>query len=127
MNQDIIFVEHLRIDTIIGVHAKERQQTQTLIIDLELMCNFQNASASDSIKDTVDYEDLVHKLTEYIQQQNFQLLETLANHIAEFLLSNFNIEKIKLKITKPNALAQTKWVGVLVTREKKDIKTKESF
>ena len=51
---DIIFLNNLKIDTVIGIFDWERKIKQSVIIDLEMATDIAKAAASDSIEDTLD-------------------------------------------------------------------------
>lgn len=127
MKYDIIFIEQLVIPTVVGVHAKERKYKQPIMLDLQLFTSFQDAITSDNIADAVDYEEIVTRLIPFVKRQDSHLLESLANNIIRFVIDNFAIEKVSLKLTKPKALRYTKQVGVMITRSRQDYKSEESF
>lgn len=127
MNQDRIFIEQLPLETIIGINPHERKKKQPILVDLELFIDAYKVALSDDISVTVDYHSLVTKLSNFVAVQQYHLIETLAEKIAEYILDYFDIAKITVKVTKPKALVQTKWVGVTITREKSHLRSKESF
>jgi len=113
---DLIFIHELRLETTIGVHAHERQTRQTLILDLELGADIRPAAATDQLNDTLDYQAVAQRIGELAATSNFQLVETLAERIAELLLREFAAPWLRLTLRKPSALPQAREAGVCIER-----------
>lgn len=113
---DLIFLNNLEITTTIGVYPHEKKITQPLILDLELSVNLKQAGLTDDLKYTVDYSKLTEWLINLCATKQFALIEALGEYICQQVLANFTVTQIKLKITKINALSQTKNVGIIITR-----------
>ena len=117
---DIIFLHDLQIKTVIGVNDWERKTKQTVVIDLELGANIAPAAASDSIDDTLSYKVVAKRLTEYVGNCEFELVETLAERIAELVLSEFDVPWLRLKVNKRGAVRGVRDVGVIIERSRGD-------
>ncbi|MGI9251648.1 MAG: dihydroneopterin aldolase [Pseudohongiellaceae bacterium] len=113
---DIIYIRELRVETIIGIHDHERKQKQTISIDIEMAADTRPAAASDNIKDALDYDAVVHRVTEFVEAANYQLIETLAEHIAQLILKKFKAPWLRLRVSKPDALPNAKDAGVVIER-----------
>ena len=113
---DIIFIEDLRIDTIIGIFDWERKQKQTISLDLAMRGDIASAALTDSIDNTLDYKAVAKRLIGFIEQSDFQLVETMAERCAEIVLREFNVEWLRLKIQKPGAVRGSRSVGVIIER-----------
>jgi len=113
---DIVFLEQLRVDTIIGIHDWERRVRQTLLVDLEMATDAGPAAASESIEDALDYQQVAARVTAFIQAGEFQLLETLAHELAAVLQTEFGLPWLKLRIAKPGAVPAAQTVGVVLER-----------
>lgn len=113
---DIIFIEDLRIDTIIGIFDWERKQKQTISLDLEMRGDIASAALTDSIDNTLDYKAVAKRLIGFIEQSDFQLVETMAERCAEIVLREFGVEWLRLKIQKPGAVRGSRSVGVIIER-----------
>lgn len=119
MSQDCIYIEGLRIDCKIGVHAWEKIQDQPIQLDLELYQSIQAAALSDDLKDTLDYFSLSQQLNTLCQQATYNLIETLAENICQHILQHCpEVETVKLKLNKPQALPQAKATGIKITRQR---------
>ncbi len=114
--QDIIFINELRIETVIGIFDWERQIKQTVVLDLELATDISKAAASDHIDDTIDYKTLTKKVITFVESSEFQLVETLAERVCELVRNDFNVPWVKLKLNKPGALRGARDVGILIER-----------
>lgn len=113
---DIISIKELKIPTIIGTYNWERQIQQTLILDIDINCNVQAAANSNQLELTCDYAKLVERIKEFTSINSFNLLETLAERMANLLLDEFALQWIKLRIAKPGAIANAKEVAICIER-----------
>lgn len=113
---DTIFIEHLEVDTIIGVYRWEHQAPQRLLLDLEIGFSIRAAAADDDVLQTVDYEAVANRVREFAGRARYALVETLAEETARLVLTDFDVLQIKVRVTKPGALAQAGGVGVQITR-----------
>jgi len=113
---DIIYLNDLRIDTIIGIYDWERRTRQTVILDIEMGADIRIAASSDSIEQTLDYKAVAKRLIEFVSASEFQLVETLAERIAEIVLTEFNVPWLKLRLNKQGALRGVRDVGVIIER-----------
>jgi dihydroneopterin aldolase len=95
----------LRIDCIVGIYPHERDNTQTVMLDLELDYDFGAAALSDAIPDAVDYDAVVSMVTELIQTRRFQLIEAMAEATTALLLDRLPVVKgVRMEIRKPAAV-----------------------
>ena len=113
---DIIYIRDLKIDCIIGVYDWERRVRQTVIFDLELGGDIRRAAATDQIADTLNYKAVAKRLTEYVGASQFQLVETLAERVAEIVLQEFQVPWLRLRLNKKGALRGASDVGVVIER-----------
>ena len=117
---DIIFISDLRIETIIGIYDWERKVRQTVSLDLEMAADIRTAAATDSIEDTLNYKAVAKRLIAFVGDSEFQLVETLAEKIAEIVINEFNVSWVRLKLHKPGALRGARDVGILIERGNAD-------
>jgi dihydroneopterin aldolase len=115
---DTIFLEQVKVQTKLGVPAWERMVSQTIILDIEIGYDFSKACQSDAIEDTIDYGAVVARIRQTLSDNSFQLVEALAEHICQLILSEFGALKVKIKVAKPNILPGLKALGVLIERNK---------
>ena len=115
---DKIILTDLRIDAVIGIWDWEKRNPQTITIDLEMLTDIKKASQSDSIKDALDYKTVSKRVKQFIQESQFNLIETLAENVAKIILEEFDVQWLKLKISKPFAIRDSKNIGVCIERTK---------
>lgn len=115
---DIIFIEKLSSQAIIGIHTHEKLKKQPVLIDLKIKCKTKNAAKSDNIDDTVDYQVLCEDLKNYIQKSSFNLIETLAEKLTQRILKNSKVKSVKLTLRKPEALDICDSVGLTIKRKR---------
>ncbi|MDH3408251.1 MAG: dihydroneopterin aldolase, partial [Gammaproteobacteria bacterium] len=88
---DIIFLHDLRVETVIGIWEWERKIRQTVAIDLDMSADIRRAAASDSVDDTLNYKLVAKRIQQFVADSSFQLVETLAEKIAEIVLAEFDV------------------------------------
>lgn len=113
---DIIYLNDLRIDTVIGIFDWERRVKQTISLDIEMATNIRKAAATDTIEDTLDYKAVAKRIIHFVEQSEFQLVETLAERICEIILNEFSVPWVKLRLNKQGAVRGARDVGVLIER-----------
>lgn len=113
---DIVFIRELRVQTVIGIYDWEREIKQTVVIDLEMAMDNRVPAASDNIHDAVDYKAVGKRLIAFIEGARFELVETLAERIAEIVLAEFGVPWLRLTVNKEGALRGARGVGVTLER-----------
>lgn len=113
---DIIYLSDLKIDTVIGIYDWERRITQTVSFDLEMATDIRKAAASDTIEDTLDYKAVAKRLIQFVGESQFQLVETLAERVAEIILTEFNVPWVRVRLNKKGAVRHASGVGILIER-----------
>jgi len=113
---DTVFINDLRIETIIGIYDWERKVKQTISLDLEMGADIRQAAATDAIEDTLNYKAVAKRLIAFVEASEYQLVETLAEKIAAIVLSEFTVPWLKLTVHKPGAVRGSRDVGVIIER-----------
>lgn len=113
---DLIYVRNLKVDCVIGAFEWERRIRQTVAIDLDLAADVVRAARSDRLADTVDYKAIAKRLIGYVGQSEFQLVETLAQRVADVVLQEFGVKWVRVRINKKGALRGATDVGVVIER-----------
>lgn len=114
---DTVFIKKLCIDTVIGVYEWEKSIQQRLELDLELQCDTRQAAASDDIRQALDYSVIATQVTELVQREPIELIETVAERVAALLLQNFVTNRVQVAVSKPGAVPTAETVGVRIVRE----------
>jgi 7,8-dihydroneopterin aldolase/epimerase/oxygenase len=115
---DAILIRDLRVETLIGIHKRERHVTQTVSIDLDIGLPGTSVFKSDKVADTIDYEQVALKIKALAASGHFRLVETLAERIARLLLDDFGAPWAKISVAKIGILANAKFVGVTIERKR---------
>lgn len=115
---DKIFLNDLKIDTIIGIYDWERETKQTLTFDLEMDWDIRQAAQSDDINDTLDYGEIANTIVEFVEASSYQLIETLAEDLCKLLLNKFTMPCIKLTLSKPVALHGQNTARIVIERSR---------
>lgn len=117
---DKVFIRNLTADAIIGIYDFERVTKQPIIITLEMEHDNKKPASTEDILDALDYEKISNSVKELIETSSFQLVETLAETIAQHILTNYSTKKLTLELNKPKAIAFAESVGIMITRERSD-------
>ncbi|MDD5383356.1 MAG: dihydroneopterin aldolase [Gallionella sp.] len=113
---DIIFLRELKVTTLIGVYEWEKRVPQTLQLDLDIALPDSRACQTDNINDALDYSKVAQHIQTVLSEGHFSLLETLAEHIAQIILKDFNAPWVKVSVAKLQAIRNCKMVGVSIER-----------
>ena len=101
---DLVYIHGLNIETIIGIFDWEREQKQTVTIDLEMGTDIRPAALSEDIDKALDYKQVAKRLIAFIEPAEFLLIETLAERIAQLVMEEFSVPWLKLQVGKPGAV-----------------------
>ncbi|QLH41990.1 MAG: dihydroneopterin aldolase [Coxiellaceae bacterium] len=116
MRVDKIVISELKIDTLIGILPHERTQAQTIAIDLEMQVDVHKVALKDDIQVAVDYSQVAQYITDYVISNHFNLIETLAEHLAVELIHQFNLNWLQISVTKFAVIPNAKSVKVVIER-----------
>ncbi len=86
-----------------GVLPEEKTTPQPFEIDLELWLNLHPAALHDDIDRTVDYSQLYSHVGRIVEENCFNLIETLAETIAAQILTHYPVEAVDITVYKPKA------------------------
>ena len=112
---DRIALTGLRVRGFHGVLPEERRDGQDFVIDVVLHLDLAPAAASDDLRDTVHYGELAHLLHEVVAGEPVDLLETLAQRLAEVCLASPLVRRAEVTVHKPQAPIDLAFTDVSVT------------
>ena len=115
---DIVFINQLKLDTIIGIHDWERKTQQPIVLDIEIGCSIRSAANSDQIKDCIDYFSVCERMKALANSHQYQLVEALIEEISRIILQEFGAQWVRVKLSKPNAVSEASGVGVIIERHR---------
>ncbi|PIW59358.1 dihydroneopterin aldolase [Shewanella sp. CG12_big_fil_rev_8_21_14_0_65_47_15] len=113
---DKVLIRQLRVDTVIGVYDWEKKIQQSLFLDLDMAWDNKPAAMGDDYQFALCYETVSKRITQLITEQPIELIETVAERVAECLLGEFNVAWVKVVVMKPGAVATAASVGVEIER-----------
>ena len=113
---DKIFLHELKVETIIGIWEWERKIRQTVVIDLEMSADIAKAAATDDVADTLNYKSVAKRIQSFVADSSFQLVETLAEKIAEIVREEFGVAWVRVTVHKPGAVRGSRDVGIDIER-----------
>jgi len=111
-----IFVRDLIIPAMIGVYDHEKNAHQLVCINVDLTTDDKGAALNDDFNNTVSYETAVNGIKKIIAAGHINLVETLADKIAEFCLADARVHSVKVKVEKPDIVPEAAGVGVEIER-----------
>ncbi|MCF2859042.1 dihydroneopterin aldolase [Pseudoalteromonas sp. SMS1] len=115
---DKVYISQLHVETIIGVYDFEKESKQSLYFDIEMSTDIAQAAKTDDINLTVDYAKVSERIIELSTSIQVELLETLLERLANMILNEFSVSDVKIKVSKPAAVAQAQTVGIEILRTK---------
>ena len=115
--KDYIFLEDLEVRCIIGIFDWERKIRQKILISLEIPANVRRAASKDRIEDAINYKAIAKKILKDVPKTRFNLVESLAEYVADICLKEFKLRKVTVRISKPGAVRNSKNVGIQITRK----------
>jgi 7,8-dihydroneopterin aldolase/epimerase/oxygenase len=102
-----------------GVFEFERAEGQVFVIDVTLGLDTRSAADSDDLRDTVDYGSLVMQVKAAVETDPVDLIETLAQRVADVCLSDARVGYAKVTVHKPTAPIQATSADVALTITRK--------
>jgi FolB domain-containing protein len=117
---DKIIINDLLVRSIIGINADERVNKQDILINIILFTDIREAGKSDSISTSINYKSVTKRVIKHVEESSDFLIEKLVSDIAFLILSEFNVERVRVRVEKPGALRFTKSVGIEIERSLAD-------
>lgn len=117
---DRVFIEALEIECVIGIYDWERKIRQPLSFDIEMEFDNRIPAASDAIEDTLDYKAVSKRLIDFVGNSSYGLVEALAEECCRIILAEFDVSRVRLKLSKIGAVRGARAVGVILERAAAD-------
>lgn len=102
-----------------GVFEFEKREGQVFVIDLVLGLDTRSPAASDNLRDTVDYGSLVASVKAAVEKDPVDLIEALAQRIADVCLLDGRVEWARVTVHKPDAPIEATFADVALTITRK--------
>lgn len=113
---DKVFIRGLKVDAVIGVFDWEKKVRQPLIFDLEMAWDISKAAATDDLSYALNYQAVTEFVERFVQNNQFELLETMVERLAEQLRQEFSMPWLSIQVQKPAVVPQAKAVGLYIER-----------
>ena len=112
---DRVTLTGLRVRGRHGVLAHERRDGQDFLVDVALTLDLRPAGASDRLADTVDYGGLADRLAQVVAGEPLDLIESLAERLAQVCLADRRVDAVEVTVHKPGAPIAVAFSDVSVT------------
>lgn len=111
-----VFINDLVLECLIGVYRHERDGAQRVRINLDLTVFETPAPIDDKLSNVLSYEDIIIKVRKLATAGHLNLVETLAERIAEMCLAEADVSVAKVRVEKLDVFADAASVGVEIER-----------
>jgi dihydroneopterin aldolase len=119
LSDDGVEVRGLEVPVRVGVLPHERAEPRPLVFDLDLWIpDLRAAGVSDRLEDTIDYAALCLAVRGVCTGRHFQLIEAVAEKVAEVCLKDPRVVRVRVRVAKPGAVAAAAEVAVRITRSR---------
>ncbi|SAL20705.1 dihydroneopterin aldolase [Caballeronia sordidicola] len=113
---DIVYINGFTAQTVIGIDAVELHEPQPVLLDLAIGVPSIRACVTDRIEDTVNYAAVHDALGVLMASHGVQLLERLAEKIAQLVIADFGARWVRVSLAKPAKFDDVDSVGVVIER-----------
>lgn len=113
-----VFIERLELMGSIGVYEHEHRDRQPVVISLTLDVVDTYDGASDKLVDVYDYDIAIRAIRETVEAGHYNLIETLAETIAQGVLGDARVVGARVRIEKPAVLTACQSLGIEIERHK---------
>jgi FolB domain-containing protein len=115
---DKIFIKDLLVHGIIGINPDERERLQDILINITIFIDTRRAAETDDLEYSVSYSDLARKIKSHAEQAARLTVEALAQDLADICLQENGVEKVIVRVEKPEAVKFAGSVGIEIERER---------
>lgn len=113
-----MFIRDLVLDSQIGIYKHEQGKTQRIRINIDLAVLEDGKARSDRLTDVVDYGIVVEKIRTMVASGHVNLVETLAERIADICLSDPRVDAARIRVEKLDILPDAESAGVEIERSR---------
>ncbi len=120
-----IFIRDLVLSCSIGVHDWEKLAPQRVRINVDVTAREPGAALEDDIGKVVSYDDLVNSIRGVVAEGHINLVETLAERVADICLSDPRVVIVRVRVEKPDVIVEASGVGVEIERRRSGASVQE--
>jgi dihydroneopterin aldolase len=118
MSASKISIVDLELHYRIGISEAERAWPQRLLVTIEMETDISAAIKSDDIRDTINYFDVAQMLFKWGKNRQWNLIERLADEMADLILKKFQPERVTIELKK-FPLPESKYISITLTKHRK--------
>ncbi len=111
-----VFIRDMIVDCSIGIYGHEKEHEQRVRINLDLAVVEGDMSINDDIRNVISYEDMAKGIEAIIARGHINLVETLAENIAEMCLEDHRVRVARVRVEKLDIIPSAESVGVEIER-----------
>jgi dihydroneopterin aldolase len=111
-----IFVRDLALIAMVGIYEHEKKHPQRILVNIDCAARELGGPLEDDIKNVVSYEKVVKNVKAIVQDGHVNLVETLAEKIAEKVLKNRAIVRVRVRVEKLDIIPEATSVGIEIER-----------
>ena len=115
-----VLIKDFIINEIIGIHKNEKINKQKIIFNIVINVNQNIYPDENDLSSIVDYEKITNKLKKLAKNKKYNFLESLAEDSFKEIFADKRINSVKIKIEKPDAIANAQSVGIEVFKSRND-------
>ena len=109
---DQVFISDLVARGIIGINDWEREKPQEILLNIILFTDLRKAGTSDDLNDSVNYRSIAKKVQAHAETAQRLTVEALAADLAGICLEERGVQRVRIRVEKPNAVRFSRSVGV---------------
>ena len=113
-----VFVRDLLLESSIGIYDHEKEQVQKILVNIDLSVTEETVPLNDDYNKIVCYEKVVNGIKTIVNSGHVELVETLAEKIADANLIHPRVLAVRVRVEKLEAIENTTSVGVEIERTK---------
>jgi dihydroneopterin aldolase len=113
-----VFVRGLELIGSVGVYEHEKRYEQRVVVSLDLAVRDDYDGLSDRLDHVYDYDLAIKAVKSTVQSNHFNLIETLAERIAEACLADSRVLAVRVRVEKPDVLPSCRAVGIEIRRSR---------
>jgi FolB domain-containing protein len=117
---DKIIIRNLLLRGIIGINPDERVKQQDILINIVIFADIRQAAVTEAIEDAVNYESITERVIEHVAASSDFLLEKLVTDLARLIIIEFEVERVQVRVEKPEALPLAASAGIVIERTRAD-------
>ena len=115
---DKIIIKNLEVELFIGIYEHEKKKKQKLFITTKILVkDMKKASHYDKINYALDYDKLSQKIIDELDGKQINLIETVAEKVAQICLANPLVIECKVSVAKPTAIKLAQEINVQIVRK----------